>query len=534
MLQSAPHDSAHQHSQSLSSSTSTLSPALSMFSRGHSSWSSVSSTSTTTSPLPPRDSFDLYGSARKLEDVREEPQEREEEWIGGDDSTKFAGTKYLILVSRTILLTFMIVDPTHVMQYSSYPTSLPLQAEYSLGDQDTWSTTSSGHHHFKRQRSTDHRHSLTDRVASRFGSISRKWKTRSIVPPQLSIVTQSAMPQRSGSATSSCIVSPALSAISKHESHLPTSPIAIAMNENWNDSAVVPLFIEGDLPHEEQEEQQGDQEQGQATTPLLPPMMAELSKKHDTPLQSPLQSPSIAPTPCIGSSRVSIDGATTLPSPPLSTRPSMASIQRSRGDTVTSLLPVDIPYMTLHEETADPWDARLGHANFFIYPEPYAPTNVDLDSYKEFRANWEHARKQYAQHIARTMENYGQTSRVYILTQEKWNGIDDEWKRQDKYLSTALLPVLARLSDEVEGTPDSPASMHVLEQPITRIVVPPFDKSGKFPEIGDADIVGPMFVGPAKAVELQRRAPSTPPQSPKKRNLFKYLSDVLGRNNLNR
>jgi hypothetical protein len=79
------------------------------------------------------------------------------------------------------------------------------------------------------------------------------------------------------------------------------------------------------------------------------------------------------------------------------------------------------------------------------------------------------------------------------------------------------------------ATPDSPDSMHVLEQPVTRIIVPPFDKSGKFPEIGDADIVGPMFVGPAKAVELQRRSPHSPPESPKKRTLRKYLHDILGR-----
>jgi hypothetical protein len=142
---------------------------------------------------------------------------------------------------------------------------------------------------------------------------------------------------------------------------------------------------------------------------------------------------------------------------------------------------MNIRKLALNEEVHDPWDVLLGHANFFIHPEPYTPTRIDMDSYKEFRANWEHARKQYAQHIARTTENYGQTSRVYKLTQEKWTEIDDIWKREDALMSKALSPVLARLSDSMTATPDSPDSMHVLEQPVTRIIVPPFDKSGKFP-----------------------------------------------------
>jgi hypothetical protein len=267
------------------------------------------------------------------------------------------------------------MDESHTVDYSSSPLDLPLQPEYSLGDQDAWSTTSSGHHHFKRQRSTDHRHSLSDRVASRFGSISRKWKTRSGVLPQLSIVTHGTTPSRNGSATSSQIVSPALSAISKHESYLPTSPITANMDETLHESAVVPIFIDVRGQQKLHEEDQDEEDQGQATTPLLPPMMAALSTKHEETLQSPLQSPSIAPTPCMDSSRLSMEvAAATLPSPPLSTKPSMASMQRSRGDTGVSLLPTEIPYLALNEEVHDPWDVLLGHANFFIHPEPQCQT----------------------------------------------------------------------------------------------------------------------------------------------------------------
>lgn len=169
---------------------------------------------------------------------------------------------------------------------------------------------------------------------------------------------------------------------------------------------------------------------------------------------------------------------------------------------------------------------RLGHADFYIHPEPYMPNSVDFDSYREFRANWEQARKQYAQHLARTIENYGETSKVYMLTEEKWKSIDDDWKHSNQLLTAKLSPSIGRLSGDANA-PDSPSSL-MLEKPITKVVVPPLDKTGKFPQIGDADIIGPLTVGVAKVPELQRGQP-TPPQSPRKRNLLKYLSDIFGR-----
>lgn len=268
----------------------------------------------------------------------------------------------------------------------------------------------------------------------------------------------------------------------------------------------------------------------QATTPLLPPLISDLAKKRTSPVQSPLQSPSIAASPyAVAGSRASMEAAAhSLPSPPLSHQASMASMQRSRENTC---LTNDIPPLRLAEDTADLWTLRLGHANFSIHPEPYVPESLDIESYKEFRANWDFARKQYAQHLARTNEHYGETSKVYKLTQEKWATIDNGWKRQDAIFCSALSPTLMRLSDSDSSAIDSPMSLDLLEKPTTRIVVPPMDKSGKFPEIGDADIVGPLSVAPPKAPELQRRGLHTPPESPRKRTLFKYLSDVLGRHN---
>lgn len=183
----------------------------------------------------------------------------------------------------------------------------------------------------------------------------------------------------------------------------------------------------------------------------------------------------------------------------------------------------DIPALQQLSERLDPWTVKLGHADFNIHPEPYQPEVVDLDSYKEFRDNWAQARKQYTQHLARTIENYGETSKVFKLTEEKWSSIDGEWKKYDARLSATLSPQLQRLSDG-PATPDSPISL--LEKPVTRVVVPRLDKSGKFPEIGDTDIVGPLSVGVAKVPELQRGT-ITPPQSPKKRSFIKALGDIF-------
>lgn len=282
--------------------------------------------------------------------------------------------------------------------------------------------------------------------------------------------------------------------------------------ESMPESEVVPIYIDNLPRHEDLEE-----ERGQATTPLLPPTML-IWDKEESPIQSPLQSPSIAPTFVAQGRRSSDKRLPYLPTPPLSSRPSLASMPKTRANTATQ----DIPALQQLSDLPDGLAmlaVQLGHADFTIYPEPYRPNIIDLDSYKQFRENWESARKQYAQHLARTIEHYGDTSKVYHLTEKKWNRIDREWKDSDTFLNRALRPQLQRLSDDA-STPDSPVSL--LEKPVSRIIVPQLDKDGKFPEIGDSDIIGPLSVGIAKVPELQR-GNLTPPTSPRKRNLIKTL-----------
>jgi hypothetical protein len=191
---------------------------------------------------------------------------------------------------------------------------------------------------------------------------------------------------------------------------------------------------------------------------------------------------------------------------------------------------LDIPPLQLLDDVADLWAVRLGHANFTIHPEPYTPETIDLDSYTEFRNNWDHARTNYAKHITRTAEHYGSTSKVFKLTEDKWSSIDDVWKRQHNLMRTALAPTLARLSDGDSEMQESTASSVVLEKPLTKVILPVIDdKSGKFPELGDGEIVGPMSVARPRALTHPSRGSDwrNPTPSSQKRNLIQILTDIF-------
>ncbi|KIW91134.1 uncharacterized protein Z519_08028 [Cladophialophora bantiana CBS 173.52] len=507
-----PFDTPAPATGSSTSSVDTSSPTTSMFSKGHSSRGSSSSAAS--SPVP-RESLDMFGGVKRLEDVTEEPQERDE----------FDG--YTLVNDGTC--DWSDYDKAFASDYGHpSPPISPIQPDWILAASDDASIVAPGLYTSKRRRSVEQPSSTQGgRFSSKFGSLSRRWKNRSAAGPQLSIVTHiSSSASRSGSLGSSRICSPALSAVSKHEAPLPPPSGLPLPNESLSlEADVRPINIE------QQRSEQDSAESGQATTPLLPPMFSELCKK-DEPVHSPLQSPAIAPTPAIVSSRTSFDAPLScLPSPPLSTRPSIVSMHtRSRTNTVNNCPFGDIPPLQLLEDPSDPWAVRLGHANYTIHPEPYTPEIMDLDSYAEFRNNWDQARTHYAKHITRTAEHYGSTSKVYKLTEEKWASIDDTWKRHHNRMRTALAPVLARLSDGDSETQDSTTSSSVLEMPLTRVVVPVIDdKSGKFPKLGDGEIVGPMSVAPPRAFKDFNRNVEirSLPVSPHKRNLLKFLSDIL-------
>jgi hypothetical protein len=403
---------------------------------------------------------------------------------------------------------------------------LPSAAHYNFSECDTADIEFSANLSFKKRRSADSPGSaVANRFGTRFPSFSRKWKSKTGASPKLSIITHSDTPRPRTNSASSQLVSPALSAISKHESLLYSSSGQTGPEEGSNEVGPAPIDIgQASAPAEE--------DQAQATTPLLPPIMMDLSSKNMT-LQSPLQSPTVAGTPSPPSSATpsSTPQLSSLPSPPLSTKPSIASIrQRSRAGTVVPPSEISSLQM-LGECDGDEWSAKLGHANFTIHPEPYLPNVFDMETFKKLRENWDQARHGYAKHLARTGEHYGTTSKIYLLTEEKWALVDTEWKKNNAAMADVLGPLVARASGGDPMPSDSPSPSNVIEQHPTKVVVPQInDPSGKFPDMGDEDIVGPMAVGPSRARTMHQSVePAMQNRVSTKRNFLKFISDILGR-----
>ncbi|EON95659.1 putative only prolin and serin are matching in the corresponding protein [Phaeoacremonium minimum UCRPA7] len=175
--------------------------------------------------------------------------------------------------------------------------------------------------------------------------------------------------------------------------------------------------------------------------------------------------------------------------PPLSTKPSFSSF---RPPLISSL---SAPVITTVDAAAalpnllepyDSWSDRLGHANYTIMPKPYVPEVADLDSLRLFRADWDQARVNFTKHIVRTGEHYGTTSKTYALTEAKWTETEKEWK----VAHDTVMELIAAM-----GNSDA-AELHCMRQQDAAPAAVPrgmLDAEGKFPDLGDVDIVGPMM-----------------------------------------
>lgn len=241
-----------------------------------------------------------------------------------------------------------------------------------------------------------------------------------------------------------------------------------------------------------------------ATTPLLPPLLVK-AYRNDQPTESPLQSPTVATTThSLVATPIGTPPVRAYPTPPLSSKPSVSSFKTSRpGYLVPSS---DIPPIMLTDPN-DKWANALGHANFTIQPEPYLPEVCDMASLRQLFADWEQARCNFTKHQVRTAEHHGVTSNTYLLTEKKWAEIDALWKRNhDEAVSHA-----AAMGEEPEPTsPVEPA-------PLSKMPTLNDPKSeGKFPKLGDEDIVGPM-------VQIASQVPKTPTR---KRAFFRFFSDM--------
>lgn len=113
-------------------------------------------------------------------------------------------------------------------------------------------------------------------------------------------------------------------------------------------------------------------------------------------------------------------------------------------------------------------------------------------------------------HLVRTGEHYGVTSKIYKLTEEKWADVDLQWKKNNE-----LLLAKAGTDDEFAG-----ALSRSIAEPAPLLKMPSLNdprSDGKFPKLGDEDIVGPMV---QIASQFQRR-PS------RKAAFFKFLRGVI-------
>ncbi|KAK3075155.1 hypothetical protein LTR53_001766 [Teratosphaeriaceae sp. CCFEE 6253] len=248
------------------------------------------------------------------------------------------------------------------------------------------------------------------------------------------------------------------------------------------------------------------------STPLLPPRMAEHFGQSQEVLQSPLQSPSIA----LPGSAISLDGTPSMtpthaamPTPPLSSRPSVASFGLARPFHALHSTS-DIPQLRLSQES-DPWSLKLGHANFHITPEPYLPSKCDMYSCKRLLDNWELARAEYMRQALRISEHYGPTSQTFKFTEQKWAEIDAQWRAYHE-----------RANAEAGVRDDTTLYQPLAEtQPLAAMpsLIDPHQPS-KFPMVAEADIVGPMV----KYAKIQRQ----PSRKPAFLKLFTDPASLLG------
>lgn len=390
----------------------------------------------------------------------------------------------------------------------------PSPKDYDLADDTQMDIDFGLSQSLKRQRAGDSTfNGLSSRFGSKIPSLSRKWRRRRTVNnPTIDDYSPEPRLSRANSTRASSLAGSLVEHSEPQDPQLPPTPArSISNGEPGN-----PLLTSIDIQKANAPEDFDDVER-KASTPLLPPIMTQISSRtDDVPFQSPLQSPTVAPSPTVAEQdffSINVSGHAPnpagLPSPPLSTKPSISSFHRQRGlslpqhsSEITAMLTADL---------SDEWSNKLGHANFTIHPEPYLPETFDLLACKRLRSDWDLARCNYMKHLMRTGEHYGATSKIYRLTEEKWSEIDAIWKRNcddciSRTTDNGFDADLSRSQCSVNGP--APLKLPLLNGPRSE---------GKFPNLGDQDIVGPME---QIASQAQRR-PS------RKAGLFKFLHVVL-------
>ncbi|KAG0652283.1 hypothetical protein D0Z07_0953 [Hyphodiscus hymeniophilus] len=442
---------------------------------------------------------------RSLPDVQEEPHEREDglEFEASDDL-------YYCLCDDQ-----QCVHRDSTMAQSSEQLSREQEFDYDLADGFLSDGEFSASPRYKKRRQESPITGLANRFGTRFPSFSRKWRLRKDISAVVIIsdVQRENATSRGASSRSSSISNSTRQALDRSfEPQMPPTPTRSIYDSREDITTTTPVDIE-----KVNEESRGH-EQCFATTPLLPPLMMDASANtKQVSMQSPLQSPSVAESTDPFSGNVTpIDGIATpqlpgMPSPPLSTKPSISSFHRSSRP--AHLMPSSEIPPILIAGPDDVWANKLGHANFTIYPEPYVPESFDLEACRQLRTNWDLARCNYTKHLVRTGEHYGVTSKTYKLTEEKWSSVDGTWrKNNDLTIANTVDNPSEAFATLKHNTLCEPGSTNIMTK------IPSLNdprSEGKFPQLGDEDIVGPMV---QVAAQLQR-SPS------KKAKLFKFFAE---------
>jgi hypothetical protein len=366
----------------------------------------------------------------------------------------------------------------------------------------------------KKRRAGESITSLASRIGTRFPSFSRKWRVRRGAG-NASIESDSQRERatsRAASSRSSSLNNSIRQGFEKsYEPQLPPTPAKSIFDEDEETPSPDSIDVERANRYS------GEREEGFVTTPLLPPLMVEASAntKHIS-IQSPLQSPSVAESAEHSIVNSSIDITATpqvpgMPSPPLSTRPSISSFHRAQLNRPGHLVPSsEIPPIVI-ADADDEWSNKLGHANFTIQPEPYLPDVFDVEACRQMRANWDLAICNYTKHLVRTGEHYGVTSKTYKMTEEKWSQTDAIWKKNnDLTIQNTVDSDGDAFSTLKHNAFGEPSSSNIMTK-IPSLNDP--TSGGKFPQLGDEDIVGPMV----QATSQLQRSPT------KKAKLMKFF-----------
>ena len=419
------------------------------------------------------------------------------------------------------------------------PTAHDLKSAYDLED-DVQDGDFTPDPCAKRQRAEDSPLSPMDGIRSRMPSIlrspSRKWRSRKVTPNNV-------MPERSqensrSRANSTRAPSIAGSTLESGEAkgvQLPPTPTRSAFDDQLEDAY---LSIDTHKANLSTTEEEIVDREAKPTTPLLPPILTQIPAHiREVPYQSPLQSPTVAEPEASSAlnSPLPTPRMAGLPSPPLSSKPSIASFKHQRGLPVISPSS-EIPPMLINEPN-DHWADQLGHANYAIEPQPYFPEEPTMMACKTLRADWDMARYNFQKHIARTGEHYGTSSKVFRLTEQKWAEIDREWKRNVE-TAWASLPEEATEGDasspRARDTPSlelAPQSATVAPMPAPLMKMPSLNgpkSEGKFPMLGDEGIVGPMEQFPSLAMQPQPLAQ----RRKRKLGFFKWMQGVWPTGNM--